>query len=180
MGKHTFITPPIMARAKIFCWAIIAIMAIMLVWIVATGQTPRLAMSIALALVIAMMLYLLLAMSKARVDLDDHNLVIRASFYRNKNFTRDLLLPKAASVIDLKKAGVYKPTIRTFGVGLPGYGEGWFRLRNGEKAFVLFSGMNKAVMIPTTKGYYLILGVDEPGRLLGELTEQEETNREEK
>jgi hypothetical protein len=51
---------------------------------------------------------------------------------------------------------------RTFGFGLPGHQSGWYLLENGEKALVLLSGDRRAVYIPTSKGYSLLVSTDDP------------------
>lgn len=43
---------------------------------------------------------------------------------------------EGAKTLDLRVAPEYRLKRRTMGTGLPGYGAGWFRLRNGEKALV--------------------------------------------
>ncbi len=60
------------------------------------------------------------------------------------------------SIIDLSKHPELKPTVRTFGTGLPGYGLGWFKLANGAKAFLAVS-TDKAVVIRLNDGTYVIL-----------------------
>ena len=54
------------------------------------------------------------------------------------------------------------PKWRTMGTGLPGYQAGWFRLKNGEKALLYLTDRSRAVYVPTTAGYSLLLGPAEP------------------
>jgi len=61
-------------------------------------------------------------------------------------------------IVDLKKEPGLKPRIRTFGIGLPGYKLGWFKLANGAKAFLaVTSNNNEAVVIKLLNGTYVIL-----------------------
>ncbi len=61
------------------------------------------------------------------------------------------------SVVNLEKAAYLKPTIRLFGVGLPGYKLGWFKLANGAKAFLAVTSSGEAVVIELRDGTYVIL-----------------------
>jgi hypothetical protein len=57
------------------------------------------------------------------------------------------------------------------GTGLPGYQAGWFRLANGETALLYLTDRAKAVYVPTTNGYALILSPDNPERFMAALRE---------
>jgi len=54
------------------------------------------------------------------------------------------------------------PKWRTMGTGLPGYQAGWFRLKNGEKALLYLTDRSRAVYVPTTAGYSLLLSPADP------------------
>jgi hypothetical protein len=54
------------------------------------------------------------------------------------------------------------PKWRTNGIGLPGYGAGWFKLKNGEKSLLFMTDKSHAVYIPTTNGYSVLISVAEP------------------
>jgi hypothetical protein len=58
------------------------------------------------------------------------------------------------------------PKWRTMGTGLPGYQAGWFRLKNGEKALLYLTDRSRAVYVPTTAGYSLLLSPADPDRFL--------------
>jgi len=60
----------------------------------------------------------------------------------------------------------YQPVVRTVGTGLPGYGSGAFRLRNGEQALAYLTSKQGVVHIPTIDGYALLLSVAQPELLL--------------
>ncbi|MFQ6372804.1 PH domain-containing protein [Shewanella sp. YIC-542] len=57
-------------------------------------------------------------------------------------------------------------SLRTNGVGMPGYHLGWFRLDAGTKAFVAVSGVGDMLWIPTDLGYDLLLAPAEPQAVL--------------
>jgi PH (Pleckstrin Homology) domain-containing protein len=54
------------------------------------------------------------------------------------------------------------PRRRTMGTGLPGYKAGWFRLENGERALLYLTDTSRAVYVPTTAGYSLLLSPEQP------------------
>jgi len=69
----------------------------------------------------------------------------------------------------LREEGELRPKWRRMGTGLPGYQAGWFRLRNGEKALLYLTDRTRAVYIPTTAGYSLLLSPADPDGFLSQL-----------
>lgn len=53
---------------------------------------------------------------------------------------------------------------RTNGIGFSGLQAGWFRLGNGEKALVFVTDKKKAVYLPTTLGYSVVVSPENPSR----------------
>lgn len=62
-----------------------------------------------------------------------------------------------------------RPRRRTNGLGMPGLSAGWFRLDDGEKALVFLTDKSRAVYVPTSLGYALVLSPAEPDRFLDSL-----------
>ena len=85
------------------------------------------------------------------------------------------VVPKAqlrvdlARRVDLERDEALRPRWRRVGTGLPGYQAGWFRLRNGEKALLYLTDRSRAVYIPTTAGYSLLLSPADPDGFLSRL-----------
>ena len=75
------------------------------------------------------------------------------------------MLTGAAKVADLAADPEHRPVLRTNGAGLPGYGSGWFKLANGEKA-LLFVTDRRVVYLPTREGYAVLLSVADPEAFL--------------
>ena len=48
------------------------------------------------------------------------------------------------------------------GTGMPGYQAGWFRLQNGDKALVYMTDSRRAVYVPTTEGYAVLVSPADP------------------
>ena len=89
-----------------------------------------------------------------------------------KNIKRELIIKESIKIINLDEKSDYIPILRTNGIGFPGYSEGWFRLKNREKALVLIRGKTKkAIYIQTRKNFSIILGSENPEVLVKSITE---------
>ena len=75
----------------------------------------------------------------------------------------------AARVVDLRNEPSLAPRRRTAGTAIPGYRSGWWRLANGDKALLYLTATDRAVHVPTTEGYALLLSVSEPERFVAQL-----------
>ena len=100
---------------------------------------------------------------------------IRADGLRLEGDLYGRLLPKSqlrvdlARRVDLTREEQLRPKWRRIGTALPGYQSGWFRLRNGEKALLYLTDRARAVYIPTTAGYSLLLSPADPDGFLAQL-----------
>jgi len=100
---------------------------------------------------------------------------IRADGLRLEGDLYGRLLPKSqlrvdlARRVDLTREEQLRPKWRRIGTALPGYQSGWFRLRNGEKALLYLTDRTRAVYIPTTAGYSLLLSPGDPDGFLAQL-----------
>ena len=65
----------------------------------------------------------------------------------------------------------YKPKIRKNGIGLPGYKEGLFKLKNGEKALLYVTDSSKVAYIPTKDSYSVLLSTGQPRELFKSMNE---------
>lgn len=70
-----------------------------------------------------------------------------------------------AKAVDLNEDRELALSMRTNGVGLPGYRAGWFRLRNGEKALAFVTDMRRVTYFRTKQGYSVLLSVEHPQHL---------------
>ena len=71
--------------------------------------------------------------------------------------------------VDLGQEEQLRPKSRRIGTALPGYQAGLFRLRNGEKALLYLTDRTRAVYIPTTAGYSLLVSPADPDGFLSQL-----------
>lgn len=114
------------------------------------------AVCLALTLLFA---YIAYSMRNVAVEVRNDGLRIKGSLY-GRFIPKEDIIEDGIRTLDLSAERDYKPKIRTNGIGLPGYKEGWFRLRNGEKA-LLFVTSDVVVYVPT-KDFAVMLSVEKP------------------
>jgi hypothetical protein len=133
-------------------------------WIIA------IALGIVLAIVVGVLGAAMLGARSARFDVSRAGLRIRGDLY-GRLIPREQLRATEAVRVDFTSTPELTPRWRTWGTGLPGYQAGWFRLRNGERALVYLTDRSRAVYVPTTAGYGVLLSPAEPDRFLSMLRE---------
>jgi len=104
----------------------------------------------------------------ARFEASATGLRVRGDMY-GRVIPIDHLRPEGARRVDLSREVDLRPAGRTFGTGLPGYQAGWFRLRSGEKALLYLTDRTRAVYVPTSAGYALLLSPKDPDAFLAAL-----------
>ncbi|HLU60803.1 MAG TPA: hypothetical protein VKZ99_00440 [Gammaproteobacteria bacterium] len=104
------------------------------------------------------------AITRNHARLEHGRLRLRAAFYSRDLPVQELRLDEA-EVLAPGNAR-YAPSIRTNGIGLPGYQAGWFRARIRERLFVAVPRTPANLYIPTTQGYALLLAVEDPAGAL--------------
>jgi hypothetical protein len=72
-------------------------------------------------------------------------------------------------IVDMHAEPGLEPVRRTMGTAVPGYNSGWYRLRNGRKALLYLTDRRRAVYVPTTLGYDLLISPQEPDRFVDAL-----------
>ncbi len=102
--------------------------------------------------------------------INDEGLRIKGALY-GRSISKDSLVTRDVRVMNLFENTSYRPRIRTNGVGLPGYLEGWFRLKNKEKALLFLTNRKQIIYIPTKDGYSVLLSVNEPEAFLREVNQ---------
>ena len=105
-----------------------------------------------------------------RCELNGGGLRVRGGIY-GRFLPKDSLIKENAKILNLGIDTEYQPRIRTNGIGLPGYKEGWFKLKNGERALLFITDVSRVVYIPTKKGYSVLLSTHQPEELLKSMDE---------
>lgn len=104
----------------------------------------------------------------ARFEIQADGLRLRGDLY-GRLVPRSQLRVREARRVDLEREVELRPKSRRLGTALPGYQAGWFRLRDGEKALLYLTDKTRAVYIPTTAGYSLLLSPADPDGFLTRL-----------
>ena len=104
----------------------------------------------------------------SRFEIRDDGLRLQGDLYGRLVPKMELRIDGARRV-DLAREGGLQPKWRRVGTALPGYQAGWFRLRNGEKALLYLTDRTRAVYIPTTAGFSLLLSPADPDGFLSRL-----------
>lgn len=93
-----------------------------------------------------------------KFEVSNQGLQIKGSIY-GRFIPKGEIAEEKIKIIDLNAHPEYKPRIRTNGIGLPGYAEGWFRLKNKEKALLFVTDRSNVVYIPTKQSYSVLLSI---------------------
>jgi hypothetical protein len=104
----------------------------------------------------------------SRFELSDAGLRLRGDLY-GRMIPASALRGGSTRIVDLANTRELQPRWRTLGTAFPSYRAGWFRLRNGEKALLYLTDSRRAVYIPTTRGYSLLLSPQQPERFVERL-----------
>ncbi len=113
--------------------------------------------------------YLAYSSRHTRFEISPEGLTINGRLY-GRTISAESLVLEEAKRTDLSGDSEYRLRTRTHGTGLPGYRAGWFRLRNGEKALVFVTDLERVVYVPTKEGYSVLLSVAAPEQFLEALT----------
>ena len=117
--------------------------------------------------ILTMLGYFAYSSQATRFELREEGLAIRRTLYGRTIAWSSLRLDEATAV-NLHDSPELRPTMRTNGIGLPGYGAGWFRLRGG-RGLLFVTDRSRIVAIPTTEGYTLMISVADPEHFLARL-----------
>ena len=131
-------------------------------WLI--GLVPLLA----LVLVVGVLGASISSARSARFEVSTQGLRLRGDWY-GRLIPANQLVPAGARRVDLANTPDLLPGRRTMGTSFSGYQAGWFRLRNGESALLYLTDRTKAVYIPTTDGYAVLLSPSDPERFLSAL-----------
>jgi hypothetical protein len=128
-----------------------------------------------LAAILALLLLLLLlfiyigySSRWTRFEITADGLAVRGTLY-GRAVPWSSLRADEARMVNLRESPDYQPTLRTNGVGLPGYQAGWFSLRGAGRGLLFVTDPTRVVAVPTSDGYTLLQSVREPDAFVGAL-----------
>jgi len=117
-----------------------------------------LAIGIFLLLILGLFAFIGYSSRNVTFEVSEQGLRIKGGIY-GRLIPKENIAGENAKIINLNTSPQYKPRIRTNGVGLPGYSEGWFKLKNNEKALLFVTDRSNVVYIPTKQDYSILLSV---------------------
>ena len=117
---------------------------------------------------VGILVFSVLSSRTARFELSPAGLQLRGDLYGRLVPLEQIRIADATRV-NFALTPPLEPRLRTLGTGLPGYRAGWFRLRNGEKALLYLTDESRAVYVPTTAGYSVIVSPQDPDAFLAAL-----------
>ena len=119
--------------------------------------------------------FILLQIRRIRI-VDGQLAVSAASLFNHKVAPGDLDLDRAR-IVDLDEHDDFKPRLRLWGFGLPGFSAGHFLLRNRARAYCLLTRREKVLVLPRRDGKFILLSPVKPQALLDRLRELAEPSR---
>tara|TARA_B100000315_G_scaffold214356_1_gene212894 strand:- start:25 stop:474 length:450 start_codon:yes stop_codon:yes gene_type:complete len=129
-----------------------------------TSSAPLIFMasvSIFFILLIGLFVFIGYSIRNTKFEVTDQGLRIKGGIY-GRFIHNEEIIGENVKIIDLNADLGYKPRIRTNGIGLPGYSEGWFKLKNKEKALLFVTDRSNVVYIPTKQDYSVLLSASDP------------------
>ncbi len=121
----------------------------------------------------ALTVYIAISLNAVSFEFTPGGLRIKAPLY-GRLIPLSALHVDRAQLVDLSQNQSLKPSWRRNGIGLPGYGAGWFTLNNKEKALLFLTTRSDVVYIPTSNGYSLLLSIKDPQEFVNELKRRAE------
>jgi hypothetical protein len=126
---------------------------------------PFMAILTALCLfVILLFLNIFYVSRNAQFIVTDKGLRIKSTFLYSRIIPYSIMKKDEIRPINLKEDKDWQPVWRSNGIGLPGYQEGWFRMKNGSRALLFLTNREKVILIPTVKDYSILIStIDNEG-----------------
>lgn len=105
---------------------------------------------------------------RRQVVLDGGQLVVKAAMFTHRSDVAALAITNAR-IVNLEERTELRPGLKTFGMSLPGFQAGWFRLRDRSRGFCLLTSRRRVLWLPTRSGSSLLLSLEQPQALLDAL-----------
>jgi len=103
--------------------------------------------------------------SRVRAYVESGDLVMKTGV-ATKRVPLAQLRARGLDVIDLQQRRDLFPRLRFWGASMPGLNAGWFKLRNGEKAFCIITGQNRVSYLRSASdNVSLLLSLENPDQL---------------
>jgi len=170
MTRAFTVTPP-PSHAAWLLGGLLAIPVVAIVVAMYLGQAPVAragalpAFAFGLATVAAVAALTSWGLGRRQVQLDARGLQVKAAMFSHRVDASQLDVARAR-LVDLDERTELKPTLKLFGMALPGFQAGWFQLRDRSRAFCLLTTHRRVLWLPTRSGKSLLLSLERPEALL--------------
>jgi hypothetical protein len=112
--------------------------------------------------------YIYFKVTAGAMRVTDKFLKIQAPFYGRTISSAEIQIDQAG-IVDLTQNPRLCPTLRTNGIGQPGFQPGWFKLRSGQRTLVFLTERTRVVYLPTTQDYVLLFSLQEAEQFITRL-----------
>lgn len=102
-------------------------------------------------------LFLISISNGGTMSITEKQVILKVPMYKQKIIESSLI--KQAMVVELRKGTAYYPVRKKSGGAFKNFRNGWFKLQNDEKAFLLVEGQ-KAIYIKTDSGDVYMFGIN--------------------
>jgi hypothetical protein len=119
-----------------------------------------------LGLLLCILLIEIHAAVRTRLEIGEKRISIKGSLF-GRTLPMSALNLDRAGVVDLDASDVI--SARKFGVGAPGFSEGWYRLVGGRTGLLFVTRRTAVVRIPTWDNYDIFFSTSQPEALLQSL-----------
>jgi hypothetical protein len=120
--------------------------------------------------VLILLIFAFVASKNSKFIIDENTLRIEASFY-SRTIPLNEIIRKEIKLLNLGNKSEWDPALRSNGIGLFGYSEGWFRLRNGSKGLLFLTRKNDVALIPTVNKYFIMASPKNPKEFIQAMQE---------
>ena len=101
------------------------------------------------------------------ISIKDGEVVINSFLYGRKIPIENILINEIKT-INLNQDEEYGISVRTNGIGLPNYKSGWMRLKNGKKALVYLTNVEKVLLMPT-KDFVILFSMEKTEEFINKI-----------
>jgi len=112
----------------------------------------------ALAITLAVSLWIYRMTRRIGATLDAGALTV-ATGVAMRRFPISTLRGAGVRTVDLAEHTELRPSLRTWGIGMPGLASGWFRLKNGGKALCILTTREHVTVLRADDGTWLLLSL---------------------
>lgn len=102
------------------------------------------------------------------VVFESGELTVKATLHTRRVARSELDVDKAR-IVNLDDAQEFKPVLRMWGFGLPGFQAGHFWLKDRRRAFCLLTARDRVLVLPERSGRLILLSLERPQALLDAL-----------